>query len=120
MPTLSSSPPPQSLSRGLASPRVEQTTARRRQLGTTLSISSWNVCSVVESDGPVRAAAVRGIVSDDKKIFQIVGHLDNVCVLCSGGGRLYFSGLLFLASVRACSRRCGRPGVSPAVQANSA
>ena len=43
-----------------------------------------------------------------------------VCVLCSGGGRLYFFRLLFLASVRACSRRCGRPGVYRAVQAHSA
>ena len=66
MPTLSSSPPPRSPSRGFASPRVEQTTARRRRLGTTLSVGSWNVRSVVESDGPVLAAAVRGIVSDDK------------------------------------------------------
>ena len=41
-------------------------TARRRRLGTTLSVGSWNVRSVVESDGPVLAAAVRGIVSDDK------------------------------------------------------
>ena len=66
MPTLSSSPPPRSPSRGFASPRVEQTTARRRRLGTTLSVGSWNVCSVVESDGTVLAAEVRGIVSDDK------------------------------------------------------
>ena len=36
-----------------------------------------------------------GMVSHDKKIFQIVEHLQNVCVLCYGGGRLYLLGSCF-------------------------
>ena len=39
-------------------------------------MGSWNVRSLVESEGHIQTAAASGIVADDKKIYQIVQHLE--------------------------------------------
>ena len=56
----------------------------RRRRWDLLSAATWNVRSLVESEGPIETAAVTGRVSDDKKIFEVVRHLKRLNVDVAG------------------------------------
>ena len=52
---------------------MEPSTARsRRRKEFTLSVGTWNVRSLLESEGPVQTASTRHQVADDKKIYRII------------------------------------------------
>ena len=50
---------------------------RRRQVGRSWRVASWNVRSLVEGEGPIATGAVTGKVAEDKKI-HVIQHLSRL------------------------------------------
>ena len=53
---------------------------RRQRVGRSWHVASWNVRSLVESEGPIATGAVTGEVAEDKKNHRVIQHLTTLHV----------------------------------------